>query len=300
MARRRTREPGPRSNAALLQLAIVLLLILVVAAGLYFWKEQQKQGSQPRPLPQATTAASTTQGLISDDGILFAGMPEPRDPSLSVEVLKNRAYMVGYSEKRKDPLWSAYRVRHMEHPYVLERPKGEFLTDDRTFARVSHHDFTGSGFDRGHMTPNNAIAHCYGGEAQKETFLLSNICPQAPALNQKVWEHLEARELAYADDFGEIWVIDGPIFPDELGGTTRTLRSGIAIPAAFYKIILEAHSGRPRLFAVIMPQTVKGTESPQQFLVSLKEVEEETGLTFFPRLEPATHAELESRVFPMW
>ena len=288
------RQQPQQSSGSNIPIIIVLLLLLSIAAALFFLKQQQTA-------PLATTASSSEQSpLISDDRILFGGMPEPRNPSITFTVFKNAAYIVGYSETRKDPLWSAYRVKHMDHPFVLERPKGEFLTDDRTQARVTHHDFTGSGFDRGHMTPNNAIARCYGEEAQKETFLLSNICPQAPALNQKVWEHLEVREITYADDLGEIWVVDGPVFADQNGGTTRTLRSGIAVPAAFYKICLEDHAGVPHAFAVIMPQTVKGTELPQQYLVSISEIENDTGLTFFPTLDPATRQRLESKVWPMW
>ncbi len=289
------RQQPQQSSGSNIPIVIVLLLLLLIAAALFFWKQQQQ------PAPLATTTPTAEQAaLISDDRILFGGTPEPHNPNITVTLLKNTAYIVGYSEKRKDPLWSAYRVKHMDHPFLLERPKGEFLTDPRTQAKVTHHDFTGSGFDRGHMTPNSAIARCYGEEAQKETFLLSNICPQAPALNQKVWEHLEMREITYADEYGEVWMIDGPVFADMNGGATRTLRSGIAVPTAFYKICLEDHDGTPRVFSVIMPQTVKGTELPQQYLVSVSEIETDTGLTFFPKLDPATRQRLESKVFPMW
>ena len=32
-----------------------------------------------------------------------------------------------------------------------------------------------------------------------------------------------------------------------------SVSSGIAVPAAFYKILLEDHAGKPRVFSVIMP-----------------------------------------------
>ena len=53
--------------------------------------------------------------------------------------------------------------------------------DERTAARVSHDDYKPGTdrFDRGHMAPNHAIATRYGREAQLETFLMSNVCPQA-------------------------------------------------------------------------------------------------------------------------
>jgi endonuclease G len=144
---------------------------------------------------------------------------------------------------------------------------------------------------------------CFGAQAQLETFLLSNVCPQAPALNEKVWERLEVKEKDYADQLEEVWVMDGPIFGDMNGSRTDRLASGVAVPDAFYKIVVdeEGHrGGRPRVFVVIVPQSVKGTERPEQFLTSVSEVEKETGLEFFWKLDAATRAELENRVGQMW
>ena len=57
--------------------------------------------------------------------------------------------------------------------------------------RATTRQWTRSGFDRGHLTPNAAVADPYGRVAQLETFLLSNVCPQAPHLNRGAWERLE-------------------------------------------------------------------------------------------------------------
>lgn len=290
------RNPGHGINPTTLLLIILLIgAIVYLAATLSKVQPVAPVGSAPASLP-----AQVATELTSDDRIIFWGMPRAKRPDIAFTVLKNKAYIVGYSEERRDPLWSAYRVVHMEHPFVLKRPTGEFITDTRTAARVAHHDFTGSGYDRGHMTPNSAIARGFGEEAQHETFLLSNICPQSPALNEKVWEKLERDEIEYADRFDEVWVIDGPIFPDVTGGVTKTLRSGIAIPAAFYKILIENHAGGPRVFAVIMPQMVKGTELPQQYLTSIEKIENETQLEFLWKLDPGVQRGLKSTVNPMW
>jgi len=220
-------------------------------------------------------------------------------------VLRNVAYVVGYSEERKSPLFACYRVIR-EQSFKLDRPKGNFLTDRRTQALVKHADFTGSGYDRGHMVPNSAIARCFGEKAQIETFLLTNICPQAPSLNQRVWEELERKELIYAVRFGEVWVMDGPVFADATGGTTHKLRSGIAVPAAFWKILLEdekeGKGGEDRVhtFAVIMPQTVAGTEKFGQFATAINRIEKETGLEFLWKLSPAKQRALKRTASREW
>jgi hypothetical protein len=45
---------------------------------------------------------------------------------------------------------------------------------------------SGGGFDRGHMTPNFAIASQYGSLAQLETFLITNISPQKNAAQSRL------------------------------------------------------------------------------------------------------------------
>ena len=296
MARKRTRgRAGGRRGSPVW---VIVFALLVVAAYVAYvqWEERRKPAVPP---------VQETADLISDDQIIYGGVPRAvggAGEEVEFTVLKNRAYMVGYSERRKDPLWSAYRVKAVTNPEHLPRPSG-FAMDQRTVSRVRTDDFTRSGYQRGHMTPNEAIAEDYGREAQVETFLLSNICPQAPELNEHVWERLEAAERKYANKLEEVWVIDGPIFGDLNGGKTERLPAGIAVPSAFYKIVIdeEGHKGGPpRVFAVIMPQGVKGTELPQQFLTSVREVEKETHLEFLWKLDAATRAELESKRGEMW
>ena len=283
---------------------ILFALFVMTLTAIAIYALRQFGGNGAEHIGTAPGGTGTTKSAafdsVSEGRIIFGGMPRARAAGIQFTALRNKAYIVGYSEERRDPLWSAYRVIRVEGEVHEDRPKGNFLTDERTRARVTHNDFTGSGYDRGHMTPNFAIGTRYGPEAQLETFLLSNICPQAPALNQKVWEHLEKMEIDYSNQLGEVWVVDGPVFGDLNGGTTSKLRSGVSVPSAFYKIVVEAHAGTPRVFSVIMPQTVKGTESPRQFLTSVGEIEKETGLEFLWTLDAATQKGLKEKVWAMW
>jgi endonuclease G, mitochondrial len=277
----------------------VLLVLAVLIVGVYFtltWLQRQQDAGVP---------LEQTADLISDDRLIFGGAPRPAPGAgdeVRFTVLKNRGYIVGYSDSRRDPLWVCYRAFHVAQPFDFPRP-GSFSTDPRTVARVKDADFARSGYQRGHMAPNADIMREFGQEAQRETFLLSNICPQAPELNEHVWERLEADERKYADTMEEVWVIDGPIFGDLNGGTTARLASGIAVPQAFFKILIdeEGHpGGKPRIFSVIMPQDVKGTELPQQFLTTVSEIQKETHLDFLWKLDAQAQAELEGTKWKMW
>jgi endonuclease G len=147
------------------------------------------------------------------------------------------------------------------------------------------------------MAPNYAIAVCYGPQAQLETFLMSNIIPQRPKLNRQVWERLEQSEIRdYAPRYRQIWVIDGPVFR-----RPGRLRGGEDVPDACYKIIVREKDGQPSILAFIMPQTVRGTEPPSEFLTSVHEIEQETGLDFFNGMPPEVQKQLEANTASgMW
>src|SRR5437763_4662673 len=141
--------PRKRQSRASPIIALVLALLLVMAYLAYVaWQKRQAQTS---PLQQ-------TADLVSDDRILYGGAPRPAagaGDEMQFTTLKNQAYIVGYSESRKDPLWSAYRVHAVPNPQHLPRPTS-FAADLRTVSTVRTDDFTRSGYQRGHMTPNEA------------------------------------------------------------------------------------------------------------------------------------------------
>lgn len=208
-----------------------------------------------------------------------------------VSILENKGYAVGYSESQRNPLWVCYRLFDVPKLNSGKRPSG-FKMDNRTRTQVKHKDYTHSGFDRGHMAPNYGIATRYGTAAQKETFLMSNIIPQTPGLNQHIWKDLEMRVAKqYGRYFSEVWVTTGPVFK----GSTDRLDSGVAIPSHCYKIIADEHNGQLRVLAFLIEQRNPPFTRIKQRLVSIDEIEQLTGLNFFPNLSKEEQANLESQ-----
>ena len=271
----------------------ILAIAVVGIGGCAIWRATRPSPESTQP-PVATPGQPQPAKAAAYRAYLYGGLPKT---SQEVKLLQNKGYLVGYSEIHKDPAWVAYRLYKVENPPTLPRPT-KFSTDLRTLARVKTTDYTNTGYDRGHMAPNHAIATRYGEDAQLETFLLSNICPQKPNLNRKVWEHLEATEADdYANRFEEIWVIDGPIFNDP----PEKLPAGVDVPRAFFKILVDEVAGKPRMLAFIMPQGVKGDEKPRAFLTSVQEIEKETGLDFFSDLPKEEEQKLEAETArDMW
>ena len=258
----------------------------------------------PALLPVFLLAGGAGYGyevMVARPTMVYAGLPQARDwrqPSTWVRIFRNHGFMLGYSDLRGNPLWVSYKLDPVsEHAGSYPRPQ-RFKSDWRNFNLINHDSYSGSGYDRGHMAPNYAISRLYGRTAQEDSFLVSNISPQKPKLNQKLWQRLEEVEIEYfAKRYHPLWVYAGPIFKSH----GKRLKSSwlIEVPTAFYKIYAAPAAAKgmpPRLLAFIMPQKVKGNEPLDRYLVSVDEVETRTGFDFFSELDDRLEQTLEARV----
>jgi endonuclease G, mitochondrial len=235
--------------------------------------------------------------------MVYMGVPQAQDwqnPLTWTRVFRNKGFMVGYSDIRGNPLWVSYRIEPVPDgtPYYERPPR--FSSDWRNLTYITHDTYNNSGYDRGHMAPNYAISRLYGRVAQLDTFLMTNVTPQRPKLNQKLWQRLEEVEIDYfATQFGEVWVLTGPIFDNNIERLKSSYR--VEIPDAFYKIFVvppTESSQTPRMLAFIVPQYVRGTEPLDRFVVSVNEVEQQTGFDFFHEIEDALEEKLETKIDP--
>ncbi len=220
---------------------------------------------------------------------------EPED-YLGLKRLVNRGYSVGYDESLPSPRWSSYRVFPCKEVH-RERPSG-FKPDPRTDAHVVTSEYVRSGYDRGHLSPNYAISVCYGEEAQKETFLLSNVVPQLHALNAGLWKDMEQRVVKrYVERYGTVWVQVGPVFTSPSAKQVGR----IPVPTSFWMVISEYEEAAHgiRAIAYLVPHEEKWRDAElTRYVVSIRRIEQLTGLDFFPKLPKATQDRLESTAAP--
>jgi endonuclease G len=121
---------------------------------------------------------------------------------------------------------------------------------------------------------------------------MSNIAPQRHRLNAGLWQELEQRiATTYPARYGEVWVLTGPV----LGPEPARLKGRVAVPAAFYQIIVDEQDGRLRTLAFIVPQEAAAHADLALYLTTIAEVEARTGLDFLAALEDAAEREVESR-----
>jgi endonuclease G len=217
---------------------------------------------------------------------------------LSVTELVNPGFVVGYSEWHGVPRWVAYRADPPPNHRLQRRP-ARFEPDMRTWRCrlgwwcVRHESYRNSGFDRGHMAPNFLIGTRYGPEAQRATFLLSNVAPQRPSLNQGSWQRLEAVEAdRFAPNARVLWVVTGPVFDEH---PPRFSPEWIAVPKAFFRIFwAEDEEGHLRVLAFLMPQETPPQADLRAYLTTVRAIEAATGIDFFPDLPQREQDRLET------
>lgn len=253
----------------------IAMLFVVVASGLWEYQGRQHQD------------AYAWMGVPTWDGF---------HPTTFHRVLRNEGFLVGWSDVRVNPLWVSYQVEAVPDDLRIG-PRPSFQADWRTLWPITPDSYARSGYDRGHMAPNYAIAAVHGRGAQLDTFLMSNITPQTPNLNRQLWQRLEQSVMDhFAPRFERLQVVTGPVFPERFMDNVFNRVGFVEVPEAFYKIIVAPHDETPLALAFIMPQDVQGNEPLEDYLVTIDEIEARTGLNFFPDLSPALEAVLEGEL----
>lgn len=313
MSRRSKRSSFPLPRGLVTWLLGLNLVVAVLLGGWYLVQPEARQGEVRQLVTNALERdkrvsaldvawdvwqlyyAGSAKGKIApgDKSLVYGGVPRTLHDApgaAGLRILSNQGYVVGYSDAYGEPLWAAYHMRDVAKiPKPAARPE-KFEVDRRTAARVKPEEYSGSGYDRGHLAPNYAIATRYGAKAQRETFLMSNITPQLHSLNAGLWRELEMKiATSYPARYEEVWVLTGPVF----GAEPRRLRGGVVVPDAFFLIVIDENEGKLRTLAFIVPQEAPTNADPASYLVSIDEVQRRTGLDFLSELDDASEREVE-------
>lgn len=209
-------------------------------------------------------------------------------------ILCRDGYLLSHNNETKVPDWVLERLTPTRFRGTAVR-KNNFHQDDALAAgqRSELADYDGSGFDRGHQAP--AADMKFDQAAMDESFLLSNMAPQVGiGFNRHVWAHLEDEVRVWAERRGDLVVVTGPIY----GGNRTIGDAKVAVPVQFYKIAYEP--ARNRAIALVLPnKKIKGNDL-EPFVTSIDEIEELTGLNFFPDVRKSKQRSMERNVGTLW
>jgi endonuclease G len=238
-------------------------------------------------------------------------------------LMEKKEFALSYNRDKGTPNWVSWHLA-TEWTGGLTRVD-TFRADPAVppdWYRVQATDFLGTGFDRGHMTPNADRDEDGAFSINQATFLMSNMVPQAPNNNQGAWADFEnyLRGLLPAKDPlppNELYIVSGPAGVGGTGsnGFATTLAGGhVTVPAFTWKVVLVLprddgshvpHVARvdasTRTIAVIMPNenTVLNTGDPndwRHYLTTVDAVEALTGYDFFSEVPEIFQNAIEAGV----
>ena len=123
-------------------------------------------------------------------------------PSL---LLYREGYTTSYNANTRTPNWVAWHLTAAHTNGPAKRKGITFQADeDVPEPRVDTYDYMRSGYDRGHMCP--AADNHWSQRAMEQSFLMTNVCPQNPALNSGLWNSIENQCRTWAEEYGDVYI----------------------------------------------------------------------------------------------
>ena len=206
----------------------------------------------------------------------------------------------GTPDKWGIPEWVAYEL-HRTPEGLGKGPKrpSTWITDKslhNTGVAPDDDSYKHSGYSRGHMCMKSH-AWRLGENADWNTHTVLNACPQLQKLNGGSWLALEFKTGKWADKYGKVWIICGPVVnnltPTEWIGDQGEIKA--VVPDAFFKIVVRESGETFDILAFLFQKDDEAGRKVnlEQYLTSVDNIEQLTGLDFLTSLD---NSELESKV----
>ena len=205
------------------------------------------------------------------------------------QVIHRTGYTLAYDAKTRTPQWVAWELTKKETQGTVER-SNDFQPDpDVKGAKVVTKDYSHSGYDRGHMAP--AADMKWSKKAMKESFYMSNICPQDHNLNTSDWSELENKSRQWARRYGKVYIVCGPIYNGKRNEYIGDHR--VKVPDAFFKVVLINEKKKQCAMGFYF-ENEAGERKLQEYLVPVDRLEQLTGMDFFSALPDNLEDRLEA------
>ena len=146
-------------------------------------------------------------------------------------------YFVGYDAGAKLPKYVTYTMTPQSALGCFPRTNA-FVKDETTPNGPRPDDYAGTGFDKGHMSPDGDQS--WSQQVEYESFLMTNMYPQHGSLNRGIWKLLETSVRGWAVQQNQAFTIYiGALY----SGSEKRIGNGVLVPEAYYKIVINNNTG---------------------------------------------------------
>ena len=231
------------------------LLLLAAPSIAYAW-------DQTPPQPAQACAAQVPFGLPS------------AKPGMPVEC--RHAYVLEHDNTAKIPVWVAYTLTP-QHAIGCVPRSNAFVADAALpkGQRSELADYAHSGYDIGHLA--NDADMSWDNTVELESFLLSNMSPQTPAVNRGAWKLLETAARGWVFQKNQTFTVyAGNIYTV---GKSKTIGpDNVVVPDELYKIVIDDVTGE--YAGWVFPNAGNLGNDLTKLRASVAAIQQATGTTF--------------------
>jgi len=215
------------------------------------------------------------QEVQSCQGHAPYGFPQ----TTAVQAICRQGYFVGYDASAKIPKYVTYTLIPQNALGCLARSNA-FTADKSVTDGAIPRDYTGTIYDKGHQAPDGDFS--WNQQVEFESFLMTNMAPQAGSFNRGIWKLLETSVRGWVAERNQSYTIYvGSVY----NAQDKKIGSGVIVPHGFYKIVVNNQTREIAgwAFPHVAPYPNLGNDLVK-FRMPITQIEQTAGVQFaFPQ-----------------
>lgn len=189
----------------------LLLLLTLLTVNAYAWDQRE-------PLPVDSCKIHNPYGFSLT--------------TKAIQPICREAYFVAYDAPAKIPVYVSYTLEPKNALGCFPRTNA-FVADKSIVGGATPADYVSTGYDKGHAAPDGDLS--YSQQVEYESFLMTNMYPQAGSLNRGIWKLLETSVRGWSVQLNNPYTIFvGAIYDS----TDKTIGKGVVVPHGYYKVVI--------------------------------------------------------------
>ena len=193
----------------------------------------------------------------------------------AVQPICREAYLSAYDAQVKEPRFVMWTLTP-GHALGCVARSNAFAADQSIQGGATPQDYAASGYDKGHMAPDGDQS--WDQQVEFESFLMTNMTPQAPSLNRGIWKLLETSVRGWAAQSGQTFnIISGAVYD----ANDKKIGTGVVVPHALYKIVVDQNTKQVAgwWFPHVAPYPNLGNDLTK-FRLPIAQIEQQAGVKF--------------------